>query len=135
MDDRIMSAIVQRLFVAERIPQRIQRFSRATAFGIESEQTQANIRHGAVADSKIKVGINCVGGGTGLLQYLDAFMKGQNRWGFLVSPEVGFNYYPWANSVGFHLALYYNYATNKRDIMTYSQNGLNNIGFRVGLAF
>ena len=67
--------------------------------------------------------------------YYYIFMKGQNRWGFLVSPEVGFNYYPWANSVGFHLALYYNYATNKHDIMTYSQNGLNNIGFRVGLAF
>ncbi len=67
--------------------------------------------------------------------YYYIFMKGQNRWGFLVSPEVGFNYYPWPNSVGFHLALYYNYATNKHNIMTYSQNGLNNIGFRLGLAF
>lgn len=67
--------------------------------------------------------------------YYYIFMKGQNRWGFILSPEVGFNYYPWPNSVGFHLALYYNYATNKHDIMTYSQNGLNNFGFRVGLAF
>lgn len=67
--------------------------------------------------------------------YYYIFMKGQNRWGFYMSPEIGFNYYPWANSIGFHLAIYYNYATNKHNIMTYSQNGLNNFGFRVGVAF
>ena len=37
--------------------------------------------------------------------YYYIFMKGQNRWGFILSPEVGFNYYPWPNSVGFHLAI------------------------------
>lgn len=67
--------------------------------------------------------------------YYYIFMKSQNRWGFFISPELGFNYYPWANSIGFHMAIYYNYATNKHDIMTYSQNGLNNFGFRLGLAF
>ena len=67
--------------------------------------------------------------------YYYIFMKSQNRWGFFMSPEVGFNYYPWANSIGFHMAIYYNYATNKHDIMTYSQNGLNNFGFRLGVAF
>lgn len=67
--------------------------------------------------------------------YYYIFMKSQNRWGFFISPEVGFNYYPWANSIGFHMAIYYNYATNKHDIMTYSQNGLNNFGFRLGVAF
>ena len=67
--------------------------------------------------------------------YYYIFMKGQDRWGFMLSPEAGFNYYPWPNSVGFHFAIYYNYSTNKHDIMTYSQNGLNNFGFRVGLAF
>ena len=67
--------------------------------------------------------------------YYYIFMKSQNRWGFFMSPEIGFNYYPWANSIGFHMAIYYNYATNKHDIMTYSQNGLNNFGFRLGLAF
>lgn len=67
--------------------------------------------------------------------YYYVFMKGQDRWGFYMSPEIGVNYYPWANSIGFHLAIYYNYATNKHDIMTYEQNGLNNAGFRVGIAF
>ena len=67
--------------------------------------------------------------------YYYIFMKSQNRWGFFISPEIGFNYYPWANSIGFHMAIYYNYATNKHDIMTYSQNGLNNFGFRLGVAF
>ena len=67
--------------------------------------------------------------------YYYIFMKGQNRWGFLVSPEVGFNYYPWANGIGFHMALYYSFATNKCNIMTYKQSTLNNIGFRLGVAF
>lgn len=67
--------------------------------------------------------------------YYYIFTKGQDRWGFYMSPEVGFNWYPWANSVGFHMAIYYNYATNRHDVMTYSQNGLNNVGFRLGLAF
>lgn len=67
--------------------------------------------------------------------YYYIFMSGQDRWGFYMSPEAGFNYYPWANSIGFHLAIYYNYATNKHNVMTYSQNGLNNFGFRLGLAF
>lgn len=67
--------------------------------------------------------------------YYYIFMKGQDRWGFYMSPEIGINYYPWANSIGFHVAVYYSYATNKHEVMTYSQNSLNNIGFRVGLAF
>lgn len=67
--------------------------------------------------------------------YYYIFVKTQDRWGFYMSPEVGFNYYPWANSIGFHLAIYYSYATNKHDIMTYSQRALNNFGFRLGLAF
>lgn len=67
--------------------------------------------------------------------YYYIFMDGQDRWGFYMSPEIGCNYYPWPNSVGFHLAIYYSYATNKHHVMTYSQNGLNNIGFRLGVAF
>lgn len=67
--------------------------------------------------------------------YYYIFVKEQNRWGFFMSPEVGFNWYPWPNNIGFHMAVYYNYATNKHDIMTYSQSGLNNFGFRIGLAF
>lgn len=67
--------------------------------------------------------------------YYYIFMSDQNRWGFYMSPEIGFNWYPWANGMGFHLAIYYSFATNKCSIMSYDQSVLNNIGFRVGLAF
>lgn len=67
--------------------------------------------------------------------YYYIFEKSQDRWGFYMSPEVGFNYYPWANGVGFHMALYYSFATNKCNIMSYKQSTLNNIGFRLGIAF
>ena len=52
-----------------------------------------------------------------------------------MSPEIGFNYYPWANGIGFHLAIYYSFATNECNLMSYKQSTLNNIGFRLGLAF
>ena len=67
--------------------------------------------------------------------YYYIFEKSQDRWGFYMSPEVGFNYYPWANGIGFHMALYYSFATNKCNIMSYKQSTLNNIGFRLGIAF
>ena len=67
--------------------------------------------------------------------YYYIFEKSQDRWGFYMSPEIGFNYYPWANGVGFHMALYYSFATNKCNIMSYEQSTLNNIGFRLGVAF
>lgn len=67
--------------------------------------------------------------------YYYIFLRSQDKWGFFMSPEVGFNYYPWANSVGFHMAIYYSFATNKCNVMTYSQSVLNNFGVRLGLAF
>lgn len=67
--------------------------------------------------------------------YYYIFMSDQNRWGFYMSPEIGFNYYPWANGIGFHMAIYYSFATNKCNLMSYDQSSLNNIGFRIGLAF
>ena len=60
----------------------------------------------------------------------------QDRWGFNVQPEIGFSLYPMpVNRIGFHLAIYYSYATNKSHVLTYSINGYNNIGFRLGLSF
>lgn len=67
--------------------------------------------------------------------YYYIFLTDENRWGFFMSPEIGFNYYPWANGIGFHMAIYYSFATNKCDLMSYKQSTLNNIGFRLGLAF
>ena len=67
--------------------------------------------------------------------YYYIFVSNQNRWGFFMSPEIGFNYYPWPNGIGFHAALYYSFATNECNLMSYKQSILNNIGFRLGLAF
>lgn len=67
--------------------------------------------------------------------YYYIFLTEQDKWGFYMSPEVGFNWYPWPNSIGFHAALYYSFATNKCNVMTYSQSSLNNFGIRLGIAF
>lgn len=67
--------------------------------------------------------------------YYYIFLTGKDRWGFFVSPEIGFNWYPWPNGLGLHLAIYYSFATNKCNVMSYSQDGLNNLGFRLGIAF
>ena len=67
--------------------------------------------------------------------YYYIFMSGQDRWGFHVSPEVGFNWYPWPNGIGLHMAVYYSYSTNSCNIMSYKQDGLNNFGARLGIAF
>ena len=67
--------------------------------------------------------------------YYYIFLTGQDRWGFFVSPEIGFNWYPWPNGLGLHMAIDYSFATNKCNVMSYSQDGLNNLGFRLGIAF
>lgn len=67
--------------------------------------------------------------------YYYIFMSREKRWGFHMQPEVGFNYYPWANSIGFHFAMYYSFSTNKCSVMNYRQDNLNNFGLRFGLAF
>ena len=58
-----------------------------------------------------------------------------DTWGFYVSPEIGVNIYPWPNSIGFHLAGFYNYSTNKGTVFNYDMDKLQNFGFRVGVAF
>ena len=67
--------------------------------------------------------------------YYYIFLTVKDRWGFFVSSETGFNWYPWPNGIGLHLAIYYSFATNKCNVMSYSQDGLNNLGFRLGIAF
>lgn len=58
------------------------------------------------------------------------------NWGFNVQPELGVTIYPMPQQrVGIHLAIYYNYSTNKSKVLTYNIDGYNNIGFHVGLSF
>ena len=71
-----------------------------------------------------------------LESYFNIYSYTKNTWGFYLSPEVGMEIYPWKGGVGFHFAIYYSYATNRTDDMPgYDVKGLNNLGFRVGLAF
>ena len=57
-------------------------------------------------------------------------------WGFNLQPEVGVSIFPSAsNRTGIHLALYYSYSTNQSKCLIYTLNGLNNIGFNLGVTF
>ena len=59
-----------------------------------------------------------------------------DTWGFFVSPEIGVSIFPRPDyRLGFHVALYYSYATNSGDVLTYSINNINNFGIRVGISF
>ena len=65
----------------------------------------------------------------------NAFETNKDTCGFYVSTEIGFNVYPWAYGPGLHFAAYYSYGTNKGDLFTYSVDGVNNLGLRIGIAF
>ena len=67
--------------------------------------------------------------------HFNVFETNKDTWGFYVSPEIGFNAYPWAYGPGLHFAAYYSYGTNKGDLFTYSVDGMNNLGLRIGIAF
>lgn len=60
----------------------------------------------------------------------------ERPWGFYVSPELGMDIHPVPyQRLGFHVAVYYSYATNQTDILTYSEDGRNSMGVRVGVCF
>lgn len=66
--------------------------------------------------------------------YMSTFVNRQDNWGFYISPEVGFTVFPFhKDDFGFHLAAYYSFATNQND--SYDIKGLNNLGFKLGIAF
>ena len=66
--------------------------------------------------------------------YMSTFVSRQDNWGFYVSPEVGLAFFPFEKTdFGFQVAAYYSYATNQNK--SYDINGLNNLGFKIGLAF
>lgn len=59
-----------------------------------------------------------------------------DTWGFFMQPEIGVSIFPMPSyRMGFHVALYYSYATNKGSLLTYSVENLNNFGIRVGVSF
>lgn len=66
--------------------------------------------------------------------YMSTFVSRDDNWGFYISPEIGFTVYPFnKDDFGFQLAAYYSYSTNKSS--SYNLKGLNNLGFKLGIAF
>lgn len=67
-------------------------------------------------------------------RYLSVYMREFTNWGFYISPEIGFSVHPfYLEDFGFHFALYYSYSTNQNEF--YGIGGLNNLGFKLGIAF
>lgn len=68
--------------------------------------------------------------------YYNAYYVQDKSWGYYVSPEIGLRIYP-ANTkhFGFHVAGFYNFATNKSKVLSTDIDNQSNIGFRVGLFF
>ena len=66
--------------------------------------------------------------------YMSTFVNRHENWGFYISPELGMTFFPFhRNDVGFQAAVYYSYATNQNS--SYDIKGLNNLGFKLGIAF
>ena len=66
--------------------------------------------------------------------YMSTFVNRHDNWGFYISPEVGMTIFPFEKTdFGFQVAAYYSYSTNQNK--TYKLKGLNNVGFKLGIAF
>ena len=68
--------------------------------------------------------------------YLNTVGFYERPWGLYVSPEIGLNIYPQRyGRFGFHVAVYYSYATNDTRLLNYQEDGKNSVGFRLGICF
>lgn len=66
--------------------------------------------------------------------YMSTFLNRESNLGLYVSPEVGFAVFPFRETdIGFQVAAYYSYATNRN--ASFGIDGLNNVGFKLGMAF
>lgn len=66
--------------------------------------------------------------------YMSTFVNRHDNWGFYMSPEVGLTFFPFQKTdFGFQVAAYYSYSTNRNK--SYDIRGLNNVGFKLGIAF
>ncbi len=71
-----------------------------------------------------------------LSSYYYIYKQYTDTWGFYLSPEVGISVFPRPDMrFGFHVALFYSYATNSGNLLSYKVDGLQNFGFRVGISF
>lgn len=66
--------------------------------------------------------------------YMSTFVNKHDNWGFYISPEIGLTFFPFQRTdFGFQIAAYYSYATNRNKALDLT--GLNNLGFKLGIAF
>ena len=66
--------------------------------------------------------------------YMSTFLNKHDNWGFYISPEIGMTFFPFEKTdFGFQMAVYYSYATNRNKAI--DMTGLNNLGFKLGIAF
>lgn len=66
--------------------------------------------------------------------YMSTFVNRHDNWGFYMSPEIGVTVFPFEKTdFGFQFAAYYSYSTNHNK--SYDLKGLNNVGFKLGIAF
>ena len=66
--------------------------------------------------------------------YMSTFVCHKDNWGFYISPEVGMTFFPFESTdLGFQIAAYYSYASNQNS--TFDIKGINNLGFKLGIAF
>mgnify|MGYP003553345140 CR=1 FL=1 len=66
--------------------------------------------------------------------YMSTFVGRNENWGFYISPEVGMTWFPFEKvDVGFQLAVYYAYSSNRN--RNYDMEGINNLGFKLGIPF
>jgi hypothetical protein len=66
--------------------------------------------------------------------YMSTFVNRHDNWGFYMSPEIGFTYFPFEKTdFGFQFAVYYSFCTNRNE--TYDIKGIDNLGFKLGVAF
>ncbi|MDE6871958.1 MAG: porin family protein [Bacteroidales bacterium] len=66
--------------------------------------------------------------------YMSTFGSSSDNWGFYVSPEAGITWHPFnRTNFGFQAAVYYSYATNRNT--AFNMNGINNVGFKLGICF
>ena len=66
--------------------------------------------------------------------YMSTFVNKHDNWGFYVSPELGVSVFPFQQTdFGFQFAVYYSFATNHNKSVDIK--GINNVGFKLGIAF
>jgi hypothetical protein len=66
--------------------------------------------------------------------YMSTFVNRHDNWGFYISTELGLTVFPFEKTdFGFQLAAYYSFSTNRN--ASYNIKGINNLGFKLGIAF